>query len=128
MAAKRKRQEVSCARALRASLVVTSLAPLKKHILHDHFEHFDVRLDAWAEEAHKPGKGNVSVRNVAVSHEFTGSDLTSQHGLLLRYTHVVWFLGKLYPLRPMMHAIAKLHGATEIALENYLPAVTDVAT
>ena len=97
---------------LRAILSVSDIAILEDRKFRDHFEHFDERLDAWA-EVHRISptglldgwmsysKVDFDMETPAPLRIFNASDLT------------VTFYGERYPLEPVIEAIEKLQARVQ---------------
>jgi hypothetical protein len=92
---------------LRALLSVSDIEILKDRKFRDHFEHFDERLDAWA-EGHSISRTGLLDGWIA----YSKVNFDMEKPGLLRIFHApdltVTFCGERYPLEPVIEAIERL--------------------
>jgi hypothetical protein len=104
-------------RSLREMLRVADDSPLVSRRIRDSFEHFDERLDAWADEMRTgPQPGLIGDSNVGPFAQIEGAD--PRH-FLRHLDHTSWtlyFRGERYELIPVARELLRLVGATQEAL------------
>lgn len=103
--------------ALRQMLDVAEDSPLVSRRIRDSFEHFDERLEAWADEIRRgPQPAMIGDSNVGPLASIEGAD--PQH-FLRHLDHTTWtlyFRGERYELTPVARELLRLVGAADNAL------------
>lgn len=94
-------------RLLRESLGVDDSSPLSaKSIFRNHFEHFDERVEEWAQ---KSERHNMVDDTIGHPRHFVGLEPTDMLRMFDPATWTLHFQGTVYELAPVIHAIAQLH-------------------
>lgn len=100
---------------LRDSLGLQSGHPIQDRTLRDHFEHFDERLDAWAEES--PNR-NI-VQSLIGPRSAIGGDAIKDSDIIRHYdpnTKMLGFRGEMFDVQDIATGIEEIHKKVAVRL------------
>ena len=101
--------------ALRAVLGIEDSSPLAPRTFRNHFEHFDERLEAWAQSSTRHNFVDSNVRPPGMIQGLDRGDYLRNYDT---QHQAVTFRGDTYQLAPVIAAIRKLHAKAVAALDS----------
>lgn len=101
--------------ALRAALEIEGDHPIKDRTLRDHFEHYDERLDAWAEES----RNKNIVRKMVGPRSAVGGDAIGDGDIIEHYdpaTKKLAFRGEHFDMQVLADTVQDIYKRTQALL------------